>query len=79
MNPLGNNGTQLPPELQQNIQQIKGFMRAINGNTSQLAQQNPMFNQVLQMCKGQDPQQLFMTMCKQRGVDPEAILRELRS
>ena len=79
MNPLGNNGTQLPPELQQNIQQIKGFMRAINGNPSQLAQQNPMFNQVLQMCKGQNPQQLFMTMCKQRGVDPEAILRELRS
>ena len=79
MNPLGNNGTQLPPELQQNIQQIKGFMHAINGDPSQLAQQNPMFNQVLQMCKGQDPQQLFMAMCKQRGVDPEAILRELRS
>lgn len=81
MNPLGNGNTpntQLSPQMMQNIQQVKGMMQMMNGNPMALAQQNPMFNQVMQMCKGQDPQQIFMTMCKQRGFDPNAILRELR-
>lgn len=82
MNPLGNGNVQnnqLPPQMRQNIQQVKGLMQAMNGNPAQLAQQNPMLNQVMQMCNGQNPQAVFMSMCKQRGIDPDAILKELRS
>lgn len=82
MNPLGK-GTipvnTLSPQMMQGLKQIKGMMQMMNGNPMTLAQQNPMFNQVMQMCKGQDPQQVFMAMCKQRGVDPDAILKELRN
>jgi len=70
MNPLGNgtfNG--LPPEIMNNIKRLKSMM-----NT----QSNPMLNQVLQICNGQNPEQVFRNMCHQRGIDPEAILRELR-
>lgn len=82
MNPLGNNppqNNQLPPQMRQNIQQVKELMQVLQGNPAQLMQQNPMLNQVMQMCKGQDPQQVFMAMCKQRGFDPQAILDELRN
>lgn len=82
MNPLGNgnlNTNTLSPQMMQNIQQVKGMMNAMRGNPIQLAQQNPMLNQVMQMCNGQNPQAVFMQMCKQRGFDPDAILRELQN
>lgn len=79
MNPLGNTNTQLSPQIMQGIRQVKGMMQMMNGNPTALAQQNPMFNQVMQMCKGQNPQQLFTDMCKAKGIDPNAILNELRN
>lgn len=83
MNPLGNgNVNTLPPEIQQNIYQLKGMMQMCNGNPKamlqQLGQSNPNINQVIQMCRGQNLQQFFMNECKRRGVDPNAILNELR-
>lgn len=81
MNPLGNNSqtNQLSSQLMQNIKQVKDMMQIMRGNPIALAQQNPMFNQVLQLCKGQNPQQMFLAMCKKQGIDPEAILNELRN
>lgn len=78
MNPLMKGG-QLSPQMMQGIRQIKGMMQMMNGNPTALTQQNPMFNQVVQMCKGQNPQQVFMSMCQARGIDPNAILNELRN
>ena len=79
MNPLGNgNVGGLPPQMMQNIKQVKGMMNMFQGNPMALAQQNPMLNQVMQMCKGQNPEQLFYSMCRQRGVDPNMIINELR-
>lgn len=80
MNPLGNiqyNG--LSPQLMQNVRQVKSMMQMMNGNPMTMAQQNPMFNQVMQMCQGQNPQQIFMNKCKEMGINPDAILNELRS
>lgn len=75
MNPLGNgNVGGITPQMRQGIQQVKGLMQMANGNpmaNSQLAQ-------VMQMCKGQNPEQVFYAMCKQRGIDPQAFLQELR-
>ena len=69
----------IPPQFLQGIRQAKNIMRMMNGNPMAMAQQNPMFNQVMQMCQGQNPQQVFMDMCKARGIDPNAILNELRN
>lgn len=80
MNPLGNGNMNmggLPPQMLQNIQQVKGLMRMANGNPMALAQQNPMIGQVMQMCKGQNPQQIFYAMCQQQGINPNEIINEL--
>ena len=80
MNPLGRNiNTQLPANMQQSIQQVKNIMRMAQGNPMAFAQQNPMFNQVLQLCKGQDPQTVFTNLCKQMGYDPNVIINTLQS
>ena len=77
MNPLGNgNVGGLPPQMMKNIQQIKGLMQMTKGNPMLLAQQSPEIAQVMQMCKGQNPEQMFYAMCKQKGVNPELILKE---
>lgn len=79
MNPLGNgNLGGLPPQMRQNIQQVKGMMNMFKGNPMALAQQNPMVGQIMQMCKGQNPEQVFYAMCQQQGVNPNDILNELR-
>lgn len=81
MNPLGNGNTNnvcIPPQMQQSIQQVKGMMNMMSGNPMAMAQKNPMMNQVMQMCQGQNPEQVFYAMCKQRGIDPQAFLNEFR-
>lgn len=87
MNPL-NNGTNnqgLSPQLMQSINQIKNIMNMVSGNPNQifeqLSKQNPQFNQILQMCsgQGQNPEQLFYAMCKQQGIDPNAVIKQLRN
>ena len=80
MNPLGNgNLNTLSPMLMQGIQQVKNIMQMFCTNPAQLLQQNPMLNQVMQTYKGQNLEQVFMSMCKSQGINPEAILKELRS
>lgn len=72
----------LSPQIMQSISQIRQMRSLFNGTPqqmiAQMAQSNPMFNEVIQMCKGQDPKQVFEMMCKQRGVDGSAILNELQ-
>ena len=79
MNPLGNgNIGGLPPQFRQNIQQIKQMMGTIK-DPNTLIRQNPMLNQVMQAYSGQDPRQIFMLLCQKNGINPDAILNELRS
>lgn len=75
MNPLGNgNVGGISPQMRQGIQQVKGLMQMANGNPMA----NPQLAQVMQMCQGQNPEQVFYAMCKQRGIDANAFLQELR-
>lgn len=75
MNPLGNgNVGGITPQMRQGIQQVKGLMQMASGNPMA----NPQLAQVMQMCQGQNPEQVFYAMCKQRGIDPQAFLQELR-
>ena len=81
MNPLGSGGSGVSPQILENIRQIKGIMGLSGNNPMEILQRmnNPMANQVLQMLQTQNPQQVFMSMTRQIGVDPNAIIRELRS
>lgn len=85
MNPLGNNPIKnqtIPPQLMQGIKQVKGIMSMANGNPNallqQMGKQDPRIGQVLQMCQGQDLQQMFMSMCRAQGIDPNAVIKELQ-
>lgn len=79
MNPLKSNSTcGLPPQIMQGIQNVKGIMNIANGNIENIAKQNPAIGQVVQMCQGHNPKDIYMNMCKQMGVDPNIILNELR-
>ena len=82
-NPLsggGMNGNQLPPNMVNGINGVKqmmGMMKTV-ANPTTILQQNPQFPQVMQMCKGKNPQDVFMQMCKARGIDPNMVLNELQ-
>ena len=41
---------------------------------SQMIQSNPQMAQVMQMCNGKNPQEIFYAMCKQQGINPNDIL-----
>lgn len=83
MNPLGNgninNGSSLPPQLLQNIRQVKNMMGLFRGDPRALLQQNPQMAQVMQMCQGQNPETVFKNMCQKNGIDPDAFIKELRN
>lgn len=72
----------LPPQIIQNINQMKQMRSMFSGSPQQfiqqLSQSNPAFNQIMQMCKGKNPQQVFEALCKQRGLDSNAIINEFR-
>lgn len=82
MNILGGSGMQsgggLPPQVMQQIQQVKGIMGMAKGNPMAILQSNPQMQQVMQMCKGQNPKTVFENMCKQQGLDANAIINALK-
>lgn len=82
MNILGHGGMPmgggLSPQLMQSIQQVKGLMGMMNGNPMALMQNNPQIAQVMQMCQGQNPQIILENMCKQQGIDPNALINALK-
>ena len=77
MNPLGNGGG-LPPQIMNNIQQVKGLMQMANGNPMALLQNNPQMRQVMQMLQTQSPEQAFRNLAGQMGVNPNEIINQLR-
>lgn len=78
MNPLGNN------DAPGNLAPIKNMLAMLNGVQNpqavlnMLAQKNPQFAQVMQLVQGRNPQEVFYEMCKQRGINPDDILNQLK-
>ena len=76
MNPLfgGNGGGfQVNPQLAQMARMMK------RGATPQaIMGQFPQLQQVMNMCKGQNPKDVFYSLCNQRGINPDDILNQLR-
>lgn len=44
---------------------------------SSLAQQNPQVNAIMQMCRGKNPRDIFISECKNRGLNPDEVMRSL--
>lgn len=67
-----------------NIEQIKGLYNMMQQAQNpqaflqQVASQNPQFAEIMQMCNSRNPKDLFYMMCKQRGIDPNTILNQLK-
>ena len=81
MNPLRdvNIGNGTPPELMQSIKEVKGIMGMLNGNPQAIMQQNPMFRQVIEICNGKNPEIVFKSICKQKGIDADAFINALKN
>lgn len=44
----------------------------------QMAQNNPQLQPIANMLKqGGNPQQIFFSMCRQRGIDPQAFIKQI--
>lgn len=72
-------------QVQLDPQAVESFRRVMNmvGGSSNpnmlsaLAQQNPMFSQIMNLCNGRDYKQVFVESCKARGIDPNSIISQL--
>ena len=69
-------GQQIPQEVFNNINKIKQLMKTMQNPNAML--NNPMLAQLQQMSQGKNPKDVFYQMAQQMGIDPNAILNELR-
>lgn len=42
-----------------------------------LAQHNPQVREVMQMCQGRNPREIFVQECKNRGINPDQLIQQL--
>lgn len=85
MNPLNDNSLYKNNTPKQDFSQIKQLYKMFNQNPNIILQQNPQvqqiqqIQQILQKYKGQNLKSVYMNMCKDRNIDPNVILNELRN
>lgn len=80
--PTMKNAQNLPPQIVQNIQQLKQMRAMFNGDMSALigkvGQQSPQMQQVMQMAQNGNPEQIVRTMCAQQGIDFDAFISAIK-
>lgn len=75
---------QSAPQSVGDLTPIKNMMQMLNSAQNpqaalnMLAQKNPQMAQVIQLVGGRNPQEVFYEMCRQKGVNPDDILNQLR-
>lgn len=65
----------------QSAKRMMGILQAVKDPKQALmmaAQKNPQLNAVMQMVGNGNPKDIFYQKCKEMGVNPEDILRQLR-
>lgn len=66
----------------QSAKRMMGMLQAVKDPKKALemaAQQNPQLNAVMQMCQGRNPQEVFYEECQKAGVNPDEVMKLLRS
>ena len=67
-----------------NVGQLKNIYNMLSKSSNpqamlaEMAQKDPNIAWVMQMCKNGNPKDLFYALCKQRGVNPDDILNQLK-
>lgn len=67
-----------------NIAPLKNMLSMLNSAQNpqaalnMLAQKNPQMAQVMNLVGGRDPKDVFYELCKQKGVNPDDILNQLK-
>ena len=67
-----------------NLAPLKNMLSMLNAAQNpqaalnMLAQKNPQMAQVMNLVGGRNPQEVFYELCKQRGVNPDDILNQLK-
>lgn len=67
-----------------NLAPIKNMIAMLNSAQNpqavlqMLAQKNPQMAQVMQLVGGRNPQDVFYELCRQKGVNPDDILNQLK-
>ena len=62
-----------------NVKHVKSLMKMSQGDPTALVQQFPKLKPILQMAQGQNLEAMYMSLCRERGIDPNVILNELRN
>lgn len=78
-NPLLNGVQQQMPNLSGFKQLANMLLTAQNPNAAlnMLAQKNPQFNSIIQMCNGKNPRDVFVAECQRRGLDPAQVMAQM--
>lgn len=66
--PMNNQSAQMVQSFQRMAQMLKGVKNP-EAAMMQLAQQNPQVAQIMQMCQGKNPKEVFLQECQRRGID----------
>jgi len=79
MNPLLQNVVkpQVNPQMLNGIKAYMQTMKMAQNPTQaleQICQQNPQVQNVVDLCRGRDPKEVFMEQCKKQGIDPQQII-----
>lgn len=82
MNPLATRarGAQINPQM---LKGIKSYMQTVkmaqnpSEALSAISQQSPQLRNVMELCKGRNPRDVFMEQCQNMGYDPDEIVRML--
>lgn len=74
--PMNNQSAQMVQSFQRMAQMLKGVNNP-EAAMMQLAQQNPQVAQIMQMCQGKNPKEVFLQECQRRGIDPQQIMNQL--
>ena len=67
--------------VQNNMAQVIGMLKN-SGNPAamlqSMAQNNPDTKKAMDMCRGKNPQQVFMEQCQAQGINPQQIIGNLK-
>lgn len=67
--------------VQNNMAQVIGMLKN-SGNPAamlqSMAQNNPDIKKAMDMCRGKNPQQVFMEQCQLQGINPQQIIGNLK-
>lgn len=74
---------QIPNVNPANIQQAKDIMEMLKQAKNpdefiyMYASQNPQLKTIMDVCRGQSPEQVFRDACAQRGINPDDIIKAI--